>query len=219
MAKKYNIEDLVGKVFTYLTILEEAPTRKYKNSIQRRIICKCKCGKIHETNLPAMINGSTKSCGCYNREKVGIRSTKRQTTHNKSRTDTYHLWVTMRNRCNNEKYHHYSDYGGRGIKVCERWNTSYENFINDMGERDGKGLSIERIDTNGNYEPSNCRWATAKEQANNRRNTIYIKVGDKKETLSYWCEKYGLSKSMIYGRIKRGEQKDEKLLRPKGCTR
>jgi len=106
-------------------------------------------------------------------------------------------------RCHNEDIHNYEDYGGRGIKVCYRWNgdlTDYENFCQDMGDRP-EGCTLDRIDPDGNYEPSNCRWATATEQANNKRNTVYVEFEGQTKPLGVWAEQFGMCRRKLYKRI------------------
>lgn len=125
--------------------------------------CKCECGNASVVKGSNLRSGVTKSCGCLKDDLN--RTTK--TKHGKRDTSTYLSWVQMNQRCNNPKSTSYADYGVRGIAICERW-QSFELFLEDMGDRPF-GKSLDRKDTNGNYEPSNCKWSTAKEQANNRR--------------------------------------------------
>lgn len=140
---------------------------------------KCNCGAQFESLASKVNNGNTKSCGCIKRAMLEKRNKSKAhkakiTTHGQSRpgrrSGTYNTWGSMIQRCANPNNTSYEYYGGRGIKVCDRWLNSFEDFLTDMGERP-KGMSIDRIDNNGNYELNNCRWATSKQQIDNRRNT------------------------------------------------
>lgn len=127
-------------------------------------VCKCDCGSTVSVNLSKLRNKETRSCGCLRAEV----SADRMRTHGKARTGTYRSWEAMKQRCTNPNYSEFYLYGGRGIKVCERW-LQFESFLADMGVRP-EGKSIDRIDVNGDYTKDNCRWATATEQARNKRN-------------------------------------------------
>lgn len=189
------IQDRVGQKFGRLTILKlisrESPHGK---SVYQ---CLCTCGEIKEVRLGSLLNKSTSSCGCLFKEHMINRNTKHGLMYEHKRT--YRTWKDMRQRCNNKNCKDYPNYGGRGIKVCERWND-FKNFYDDMGERPN-GMTIDRIDVNGDYEPFNCRWATSKEQARNKRNNHIMENG---KTIAENCEIFGVDCKVASYRIKSG---------------
>ena len=172
-------------------------------------LCKCDCGK-EKTVLGNSLRGrKIVSCGCYQKEvatKNGL-ATKR---HGKTHSPTYKSWLSVKGRCLNKGDQAYALYGGRGIKVCERWAYSFENFLLDMGEKP-KDFSIERIDVNGDYEPHNCVWASRLEQSRNRRNTIRVVYEGILVPLSEAAEKSGIPYQVLLDRKSRLGWSDGKL--------
>lgn len=141
----------------------------------RRFLCKCDCGKKKIIDMRFFVNGYIKSCGCLLKEELKKNPHKLSHGHTKGHktSPTYYSWLCMKKRCLDPKHKYYKNYGGRGITICKRWLDSFNNFLEDMGERPVKH-TIDRINTNGNYDVANCRWATMKQQQNNRRNNKEI---------------------------------------------
>lgn len=173
-------------------------------------LCKCDCGAIKEIPLPSLRRGDVKSCGCL--YQVTRRSNVKHDMHSSPEYRVYH---NMKHRCLNPKLKAYKDYGAKGIKVCPRWLESFENFLEDMGPRPSAKHSIDRFpDPFGNYEPSNCRWATWSQQMNNTRTACRVKLGGVKNTLAQWAKEKGLSVSTIYYRIKHGYSPEDAINTP-----
>lgn len=164
---------------------------------RERWLFKCDCGQEKIIDKSSVKTGKTKSCGCLqleNNKIVGI-------THNRSKTREFKIWLGIKKRCLDKNHSTHKEYGGRGIIICDKWKDSFENFLVDMGESPSNFHSIDRINNNGNYESSNCRWATRKEQQNNcRRNRIISYKGDN-YTLSNLCDKLGLKYQLVYDRV------------------
>ena len=151
--------DLTGKTFGYWKVLSRNPENTPLGKPQW--FCQCKCQKIKSVRGSDLRRGQSKECGC----SIGDRSR----THGMSRTKVYVAWCGMIDRIENYKNEHFDKYGGRGIAICERWRKSFQAFHEDMGDPPSRRHSLDRINNNGNYEPTNCRWATASEQVRNRR--------------------------------------------------
>lgn len=188
--KKVN---LTGRRFGRLTVLSEAE----RHGGRVAWACLCDCGAETVSITCNLTTGHTTSCGCALQD---VRAS-RFVTHGLSGTAEHSVWKGMLRRCENPNEPAYPNYGGRGIKVCERW-KSFENFRADMGERPD-GMTIERNDVNGDYEPGNCRWATMREQQGNRRNTIRVAIGDRVQPLKLWCEELGVAYKKVHLRLNR----------------
>lgn len=152
--------DLTGKVFGRLLVLNREGNNKNQQSIW---LCKCECGNLKSIHGSSIKNGETKSCGCLQKEALRERSLTHGGTIGRTCSKTYNTYRGMKSRCYREKDTRFYSYGAKGIKVCDRWLESFENFLEDMGERP-EGLTIERKDPTKNYEPSNCIWGDITEQ-------------------------------------------------------
>ena len=191
--------DETGNRYGKLTVLKRDGSSKEKKA---KWLCKCDCGNYTSVVGKSLRNGNTKSCGCHRREvlKRGIVS---QTTHGETNTRLYNIWRGIKKRCRLEGSASYEWYGLKGIDVCDEWYDSYESF-RDWSHKNGykDGLTIDRIDCNGDYTPQNCRWADWKTQENNRSNTVYVEYNGKLYPRGILAEKLGVTIQAIYYRQK-----------------
>jgi hypothetical protein len=164
--------------------------------------CVCDCGEKTVVIVSKLRNGHTKSCGCFQTEIRKTRGT-RSLTHGNSKNHLYRIWAGMLTRCNNPKGDHYKYYGGRGISVCEHW-RKFENFFEDMEPSFKNGLSIDRIDNNGNYCKENCRWSTLKEQMNNMSTNHFLEHNGKRMTIAQWAVSMKTKGYVLNCRLYRG---------------
>lgn len=178
--------DLTGARFGKWVVLGAAE----KKHGQKMWSCRCDCGSLKDVYHGHLVGGKTKGCRCV------------VTKHGMSATPEYTSWVTMKRRCMDERFHAYPRYGGRGIKVHDEWANHFDAFYRDLGPRP-EGTTLDRIDNLGDYEPGNCRWATPKEQANNRRSTRFVLVGGKAKTISDLAMSAGIKHASMYSRLKR----------------
>lgn len=172
--------DEVGKVYGRLRVMAVEPC-----SVRTRWLCVCACGNFKAVDGVKLRSGHTQSCGCIRSEKVYRTHGHSATKHSKS-SPTYVSWVEMHKRCRNPEVVSYSNYGGKGIKVCDRWKV-FENFLADMGERP-EGKTLDRKQSHKDYEKDNCRWATRAEQSRNRSSVLDIEYQGEAKPLSVWCE-------------------------------
>ncbi len=198
--------DETGNRYGMLTVLERdtRPRKPTKSKPKTYWLCKCDCGKVISVQAYNLRSGQTKSCGCYHKERTSETST----THGMSRfpdgtiRPEFNAWVGMKTRCYNKNNRAYDRYGGRGIEVCDRWRNSFENFFEDMGPRPSPKHSIDRIDVNGDYEPSNCRWATdtiqARNQRTSKRNTTGVRGVSYSRTEDRFIAEIRINKKKIY---------------------
>ncbi len=175
-------------------------------------LCECVCSnritRLEKNLIAVQKRGGASSCGCKNAERLlGVL-----TTHGKRRASIYTIWCGMKARCLNPKSPIFQHYGGRGIKICEKWMT-FQGFYTDMGDRP-PGFSLDRIDNNGNYCKSNCRWATRQEQARNKRNIKFYTMNGETLMLTDWANKTGISLKYLSQRIIRGASIEDAITFP-----
>lgn len=167
---------------------------------------RCDCGSEVEVVPSKVRNGNTKSCGCLNREKRLISSLTHGEKANGRTSPEYLTWINIRQRCGNPNSEDFQNYGGRGISVCGHWRDSFANFLEDMGRRPSPEHSIDRIDNDGNYEPSNCRWATRIQQQRNKRSNHFVTVDGVKMTVVAAAQVVGITEGGIRRRARKSSE-------------
>lgn len=195
--------DLSSEKFGRLTAIRRVESPKKG---QAAWLCKCQCGNEIVVIASRLRFGNTKSCGCYQKDVVSSMFKK----HGAKGTPEYGIWSLMRDRCNNPRNKSYKYYGGRGIKVCVRWND-FRNFILDMGHRPDEYHSLDRINSDSDYCSENCKWSTKKQQARNRSNTQKLTINGKTKPLAEWAEIYGLPYDVVNKRVWRGWSPEKSL--------
>jgi hypothetical protein len=188
--------DLINKKFTKLTVISRAENASYGSA---RWNCVCDCGAKVVVNGSRLIGNGTKSCGCL--QKSNAR--KRVLKHGMFGTKEYKTWESMIQRCTNPNSGSYKSYGGRGIKVCDEWINSFENFHKDMGDRP-EGMSLDRIENDKDYSPENCRWATNSQQHRNTSRVVILTFNDKSQCLLDWAKEIKVSPGTVRNRLKQG---------------
>lgn len=199
--------DMTGQRIGRLVIIRYAGSDNRRGALWE---CRCDCGNMAIVRGGHLREGrGTRSCGCFSRENP-----QRGGTHYLSYSPEYMTWAKMRARCENQNDQGYDRYGARGIRVCNRWRDSFENFYADMGPRPSAHHSIDRIDNNGDYSPENCRWATVKEQARNRRSTRFIEFRGESKSIAEWAEIKGMSYQVLFKRLQSGWPAERALTQP-----
>lgn len=204
--------DRTGQVYGYLTAISIEWRPQKRSGYHPFWKCKCRCGNETSVSTYKLASGHTKSCGCYNLEVLAARSKTHGESVGKKHSPTYCSWSCMIQRGTNPNINESHNYSGRGISVCERWRR-FENFLADMGRRP-PGTMLDRIDANGNYEPSNCRWATRVESANNTRASRRITFNGKTQTITQWSREAGLGDRNLANRLRLGWSLERALTTP-----
>lgn len=192
-------KSLIGMRFGRLVVIKQAPYHiTPAGNRSQQWTCKCDCGTVKNVSASGLKGGRTHSCGCYNREVASARAK----THSKSKTRLYSIWQRMKSRCNYPHNNRYEYYGAKGITVCDEWNKDFMAFYKwAMDTGYSENLTIDRIDVNGNYEPNNCRWATIKEQANNKSSSLKVTYQGKTLPVIEWAKIKGIKYRTLRYRI------------------
>lgn len=187
--------DFTNKRFSRLVALR----RENRADHRTYWTCRCDCGRIHSVRGSHLKHGKIRSCGCLHREMLSTQTR----THGMTGSPEWKSWAHMRSRCNNPDDPSYPDYGGRGIRVCKRWD-GFPSFFKDMGFKPSRGHSIHRVNNDDNYSPNNCRWATKLEQAQNKRNNRFLTFQGKTLCMAEWGRVMGFGTSVISQRLRYG---------------
>lgn len=197
-----NRNDLTGMRFGRLVVLCRGKDYVSKSGRKRvQWTCLCDCGNIKDVLSDNLVGEKACSCGCLRKEITS----RRQTSHGKSKSKLYGVWSSMKSRCYNSHNKHYSDYGERGVTVCDEWRNSYESFESwSLGNGYTSGMTIDRIDNNSGYSPDNCRWADRATQANNRRSNRLIVYNGETHNLTEWAQITGVNYKLLHRRLSDG---------------
>lgn len=196
-----NTHDITGKRIGRWIVISYAGKSRWN--------CRCDCGTLGKPDAWRLASRTSLSCGCLHHEMVAARNR----THGQPKDKTYHTWSQIIQRCDNKNNPSYHLYGGRGITVCKRWRR-YDNFLADMGRPASSDLTIDRINNNGHYRPSNCRWATHKQQNRNRRDNVSVSFGGKTMLICEWADELGVSCDTLYQRRYHGWPVERMLTEP-----
>lgn len=184
-----------------------------KKPNRRKAVFLCDCGNRKVILVESVSEGKTGSCGCLRSEESSSRLIKHGNAKRGNESPTWATWQSMRRRCAYKNSNRWDMYGGRGITVCDRWRDSFEAFLEDMGPRP-EGCSIDRIDNSKGYSKENCRWASAKEQARNRKSSVLIEFNGKTQCITEWAEEIGIAVGTLYQRLHKGWSVEKALTTP-----
>lgn len=190
-----SLVDITGVRFGRYTVVKRAPNDKNGSAMW---VCRCDCGTEKIVRGASLRSGAVVSCGCFHKDDLKCRLT----THNMSNTRIREIWNCMKQRCSNPRNTAYKYYGGRGVSVCDEWKNDFSSFLSwalNNGYTDD--LTLDRIDTNGNYEPSNCRWISRAEQQNNTRYVRHFTINGETKSLAEWCRIYGVPHERVRWRV------------------
>jgi hypothetical protein len=208
-------KDLTGQRFGGWTVIEYSGRMNFNPTAQSVWKCRCDCGRIKDRVLyGSLTKGQSKSCGCERGKVIGDFS--RSHGMSKSHKMYYFIWQSMKTRCYNSKHPSFKNYGARGIKVCDQWLTDFKQFFADVGYRPSMDHSLDRIDNDGNYEPSNMRWATRSVQSQNRRNAKPLLWNGKERRLEELCAELDVAYISVYQEIRKGMELEKAIETIKG---
>lgn len=211
--------DLTGQQFGRLTVQRRSSVNQGSQAAWE-CVCSCGSNKVTTTSGSNLKRGLVQSCGCLRREKAREHAktlpSNPNLKHGMRHTRVYNIWLKIKQRCTNPNDEKYPDYGGRGIQVCSHWLESFENFYADMGNPPSNHHSIDRRDTNGNYDKANCRWATNVEQQNNKRTNLLITWSGRTMTAAQWGKEIGIDGRRLADRIRKGWTPERTLTTPTG---
>lgn len=193
--------DYTGHKFGFLTVVK-VTIKKSRTQSHTIWQCRCECGRLCDKERQTLLKWPNISCGCKrSKSNPIIKNTSKKKKHGKSKSVEFATWGRMINRCCNPNFSDFRNYGGRGIKVCDRWLHSFETFLSDMGERPTNKTSLDRINVDGDYSPENCRWADWTEQGRNRRNTKYLSVNGVRKPIVEWAAEYNIAMNKLQYRL------------------
>jgi hypothetical protein len=206
--------NLSGNRYEKLSVTGPVLPMAYGRGARQFWECRCDCGNTTRVEQSKLRSGHTRSCGCLSIESVRKRRLTHGFTVNRTPTPEYRIWLTMNTRCNNPRATGFDNYGGRGIVVCQRW-RQFPNFLADMGPRPSSKHSIDRIDNDGPYDPTNCRWVTRTEQARNTRANHLVNYLGRTQCLAEWADDLGVPESRLRHRLRHGWSVHDALMTPK----